>query len=215
MNNALLGPFITTALSGVSVYCMYYFNRWQTSLNQAQVVSRSMEDVLTNTAGLFNQKKAWLAKKTELSAFLTSLSQEMRRLDDLTIRLPLKCLQREQRHVLHHAELLQRYLDSHMADNQGEFFLLLHDVAMGSDYEVDAILTSLKTAKNIVPAAFRPIRKPAPESGATDPGRDTFISLCENARGQDVQEDNRHQDVPPEVSGSFPHPLNANLNKLY
>ncbi|MHA3928359.1 hypothetical protein ACX13C_26125 [Klebsiella oxytoca] len=147
MNNELLVPFITLALSGVGVYCGYHFNKWQTSLDQAQVVSRNMEDVLTGTAGLFSQKKPWREMKSDLSALLTSLSQEMRRLNDLTIRLPLKRLQREQRHVLRHAEWLQQYLDSHMADNEGEFFLLLHDVAMGCDHEVAAILASLHDGK--------------------------------------------------------------------
>ena len=147
MDSSLLVPFISVALSSACVYTRFHFMRYQASLDQAQVVSRVMEDVLTDTAGLFNQIKPWLARKPELLALLTSLREEMRRLDDLTIRLPLKCLQREQRHVLRHAEWLRRYLASHLGDNEGEFFLLLHDVAMGCDHEVTDILVSLHDRK--------------------------------------------------------------------
>lgn len=103
--------------------------------------------MLTGTAGLFSQKEPWREMKSDLSALLTSLSQEMRRLNDLTICLPLKRLQREQRHVLRHAEWLQQYLYSHMADNEGEFFLFLHDVAMNSEAQILDLWTSMNDRK--------------------------------------------------------------------
>ncbi|MCE3671071.1 hypothetical protein LXO06_25845, partial [Escherichia coli] len=76
-----------------------------------------------------------------------TLHQEMRILDDMTSRLPLKWLQREQRHVLYHARWLQRYLDSRRGGSDGDFFLLLHDVAMGTDYQVADILASQHDCK--------------------------------------------------------------------
>ncbi|EGN4398717.1 TPA: hypothetical protein ACIYMA_004784, partial [Escherichia coli] len=78
---------------------------------------------------------------------IAPLHQEMRILDDMTSRLPLKWLQREQRHVLYHARWLQRYLDSRRGGSDGDFFLLLHDVAMGTDYQVADILASQHDCK--------------------------------------------------------------------
>lgn len=86
---------------------------------------------------------------------LQPLSQETRKLDDMTIRLPLKRLQRKQRHVLMHAVWLLRYLDSHLGDNEGEFFLFLHDVAMNSDAQILDLWTSMNDRKNVVEAVYR------------------------------------------------------------
>lgn len=74
-------------------------------------------------------------------------SQEARKLDDMTIRFPLKRLQREQRHVLRHAAWLLRYLDSHLADNEGEFFLFLFDLSAEEDHHVLNILASMHNRK--------------------------------------------------------------------
>ncbi|HDR2357214.1 TPA: hypothetical protein QCH65_004465, partial [Enterobacter roggenkampii] len=115
--------------------------------DQAQKVSRTIEDVLSKMAALFGQKKPARILREEFSAVIAPLHQEMRILDDMTSRLPLKWLQREQRHVLYHARWLQRYLASHLGDNEVEFFLLLHDVAMGCDHEVSDILVSLHNRK--------------------------------------------------------------------
>lgn len=62
------------------------------------------------------------ALKSELRIMQQQLSQEAQKLDKMTIRLPLKRLQREQRHILRHADWLLHYLDSHLADNEGKFF---------------------------------------------------------------------------------------------
>lgn len=147
MSTSLIGSILTALLGVAGFYCKFWFTRYQASRDQAQKVSRTMEEVLTGTAGLFSQKKPWLEMKPELSALLTSLSQEMCRLDDLTIRLPLKCLQSKQRHVLRHAEWLRRYLDSRRGDSEGDFFLFLHDLAVGADKEVGKILASLHDCK--------------------------------------------------------------------
>lgn len=147
MNTALLAPFISTVLSGVGVYTHYHFKKYQASKDLCQKVHRMMVNTLTDTARLFSRSAPAQALKSELRIMLQQLSQEAQKLDNMTIRLPLKRLQREQRHVLRHAEWLLRYLDSHLADNEGEFFLFLHDLAMDSDDKVLDMLTSLHDTK--------------------------------------------------------------------
>lgn len=147
MNTALLAPFISTALSGVGVYTHYHFKKYQASRDQCQKVRRMMVKTLTDTARLFSRSAPAQALKSELRIMLQQLSQEAHKLDNMTIRLPLKRLQREQRHVLRHAEWLLRYLDSHLADNEGEFFLFLHDVAMNSDAQILDLWTSMNDRK--------------------------------------------------------------------
>lgn len=147
MNTESLGPFISTALSGVGVYTLYHFKRYCISKDQCQKVRRMMENTLTETARLFSRSAPALALKSDLRSMLQQLAQEARKLDDMTIRLPLKRLQQEQRHVLMHTVWLLRYLNLHLADNEGEFFLFLHDVAMGCDNDVVSILLSLHKRK--------------------------------------------------------------------
>lgn len=147
MNTALLAPFISTVLSGVGVYTHYHFKKYQASKDLCQKVHRMMVNTLTDTARLFSRSAPAQALKSELRIMLQQLSQEAQKLDNMTIHLPLKRLQREQRHVLRHAEWLLRYLDSHLADNEGEFFLFLHDLAMDSDDKVLDMLTSLHDTK--------------------------------------------------------------------
>lgn len=147
MNTALLAPFISTVLSGVGVYTHYHFKKYQASKDLCQKVHRMMVNTLTDTARLFSRSAPAQALKSELRIMLQQLSQEAQKLDNMTIRLPLKRLHREQRHVLRHAEWLLRYLDSHLADNEGEFFLFLHDLAMDSDDKVLDMLTSLHDTK--------------------------------------------------------------------
>ena len=155
MDSSLIAPFIMTALSGAGAYTHFHFKRYQASLDQARKVRRVIADVLTETGSLFRRNMPAPELKPDLSAMLQRLNQEAGKLDDMTICLPLKRLQREQRHVLRHAVWLLRYLDSHLADNEGNFFLLLHDVAMGCDYEVENIHTSLNTVKNHPGVAFQ------------------------------------------------------------
>lgn len=147
MDTSLIGSILTALLAAAGVYCKFWFTRYQASRDQAQKVSRTIEDVLSKMAALFGQKKPARILREEFSAVIAPLHQEMRILDDMTSRLPLKWLQREQRHVLYHARWLQRYLASHLGDNEVEFFLLLHDVAMGCDHEVSDILVSLHNRK--------------------------------------------------------------------
>ncbi|EGS7792817.1 hypothetical protein I4T75_004462, partial [Salmonella enterica subsp. enterica serovar Enteritidis] len=84
---------------------------------------------------------------SELRIMQQKLSQETQKLDKMTTRLPLKRLQREQRHILRHAKWLLGYLDSHLANNEGKFFLFLHDLATDSDDKVLDFLTSLHDTK--------------------------------------------------------------------
>ncbi|EAN0346875.1 hypothetical protein ACFDWR_005032 [Salmonella enterica] len=147
MNTALLAPFISTALSGVGVYTYYHFKKYQASKDQCQKVHRMMEDTLLGTSRLFSVSVPTQALKSELRNKLQQLSQETRKLDDMTIRFPLKRLQREQRHVLRHAAWLLRYLDSHLADNEGEFFLFLFDLSAEEDHHVLNILASMHNRK--------------------------------------------------------------------
>ncbi|ECJ2556350.1 hypothetical protein FNJ20_21610 [Salmonella enterica subsp. salamae] len=147
MNTALLVPFISIALSGVGVYTHYHFKKYQASKDQCLKVHRMMEDTLFDTKRLFSVSAPTQALKSGLRNMLQPLSQETRKLDDMTIRLPLKRLQREQRHVLRHAAWLLRYLDSHLADNEGKFFLFLHDVAMNSDAQILDLWTSMNDRK--------------------------------------------------------------------
>lgn len=133
MNTALPVPFISTALSGVGVYTRCHFKKYQASREQCQKVHRMMEDTLLGTKRLFSVSAPTQTLKSELRIILQQLSQEARKLDDMTIRLPLKRLQREQRHVLRHAAWLLHYLRSHLAENEATFFLFLHDLAMDSD----------------------------------------------------------------------------------
>lgn len=147
MNTALLVPFITTALSGVGVYTHYHFKKYQASKDQCLKVRSMMENTLTDTARLFSMSAPPQTLKSDLKVMLQQLSQEIRKLDGMTIRLPLMRLQREQRHVLRHADWLLRYLNSHLADNDGEFFLFLHDLAMDSDDKVLDMLTSFNDRK--------------------------------------------------------------------
>lgn len=143
MNTELLVPFISTALSGVFIYIHYHFKKYQASMDQSQKVHRMMVDTLLGTKRLFSVSAPIQELKSGLRNMLQPLSQETRKLDDMTIRLPLKRLQREQRHVLRHADWLLCYLYSHLADNEEEFFLFLHDLAIGCDYESADILESL------------------------------------------------------------------------
>ncbi|EJI8779382.1 hypothetical protein NEU62_004907 [Escherichia coli] len=85
MSKELLGPLITSALSVMELYIHDQYKRYNASLKQAQKVSRTMEEVLTGTVRLFNQKKPCLEMKPDLKDFLASLKLEMDRLDDLTI----------------------------------------------------------------------------------------------------------------------------------
>ncbi len=147
MNTALLAPFISIALSGVGVYTRYYFKKYQASRDQCQKVHKMMVNTLTNTARLFSRSAPAQALKSELRIMQQQLSQEAQKLDKMTIRLPLKRLQREQRHILRHAKWLLGYLDSHLADNEGKFFLFLHDLAMDSDYQILDFLTSFYDRK--------------------------------------------------------------------
>ncbi|WP_235423247.1 hypothetical protein [Enterobacter hormaechei] len=147
MDTSLIGSILTAMLAAAGFYCKFWFTRYQASRDQAQKVSRTIEDVLSKMAALLGQKKPARILREEFSAVIAPLHQEMRILDDMTSRLPLKWLQREQRHVLYHARWLQRYLASHLGDNEVEFFLLLHDVAMGCDHEVSDILVSLHNRK--------------------------------------------------------------------
>ncbi|WP_228486121.1 hypothetical protein [Enterobacter cloacae] len=142
VDTSLIGPILTALLAAAGFYCKFWFTRYQ-----AQKVSRTIEDVLSNMAALFGQKKPARILREEFSAVIAPLHQEMRSLDDMTSRLPLKWLQREQRHVLYHARWLQQYLDSRRGSSDGDFFLLLHDVAMGTDYQVADILASQHDCK--------------------------------------------------------------------
>lgn len=117
----LIGPILTALLAAAGFYCKFWFTRYQASRDQAQKVSRAIEDVLSKMAALFGQKKPARILREEFSAVIAPLHQEMRILDDMTSRLPLKWLQREQRHVLYHARWLQRYLDSRRAAVTGTF----------------------------------------------------------------------------------------------
>ncbi|EMC9622682.1 hypothetical protein VOH09_004541 [Salmonella enterica] len=147
MNTALLVPFISTALSGVGVYTRYYFKKYQASRDLCQKVHRRMVNTLTDTARLFSRSAPAQALKSELRIMQQKLSQETQKLDKMTTRLPLKRLQREQRHILRHAKWLLGYLDSHLANNEGKFFLFLHDLATDSDDKVLDFLTSLHDTK--------------------------------------------------------------------
>lgn len=143
----LLEPIVKTLLNGVRTYTNHEFKKYHASIDQCQRVHRMMEDTLLGTKRLFNVSKPTQALKSDLRIMLQQLSQETRKLDDMTIRLPLMRLQREQRHVFRHAVWLLGYLNSHLTDNDGEFFLFLHDVAMGSDDKVLDMLTSFNDRK--------------------------------------------------------------------
>lgn len=133
MGTSLIGPILTALLAAAGFYCKFWFTRYQASRDQAQKVSRTIEDVLSNMTALFGQKKPARILREEFSAVIAPLHQEMRSLDDMTSRLPLKWL--------------QQYLDSSRGDSEGDFFQLLHDVAMGADYQVTDILASLHGCK--------------------------------------------------------------------
>ncbi len=122
VDTSLIGPILTALLAAAGFYCKFWFTRYQASRDQAQKVSRAIEDVLSKMAALFGQKKPARILREEFSAVIAPLHQEMRILDDMTSRLPLKWLQREQRHVLYHARWLQRYLDSRRGGSDGDVF---------------------------------------------------------------------------------------------
>ncbi len=95
-----------------------------------------MMDALAEALRLFNRNVPAPELKPVLRATVQRLNKEASQLDSMTICLPLESLQREQRHVLRHAVWLLRYLDSHLTDNDGEFFCSCMtwrwDVFMGS-----------------------------------------------------------------------------------
>lgn len=128
VDTSLIGPILTALLAAAGFYCKFWFTRYQASRDQAQKVSRAIEDVLSKMAALFGQKKPARILREEFSAVIAPLHQEMRILDDMTSRLPLKWLQREQRHVLYHARWLQRYLDSRRGGKQryDDFLSVVH-----------------------------------------------------------------------------------------
>ncbi|EDY9875829.1 hypothetical protein GPN83_003644 [Salmonella enterica] len=142
-----LGQFTKAGLNVAGTYVEYHFKQYHASKDQSQKVHRMMEDTLLGTSRLFSVSAPIQELKSGLRNILQPLSQETRKLDDMTIRLPLKRLQREQRHVLMHAVWLLRYLDSHLADNEGEFFWFLHDVAMNSDAQILDLWTSMNDRK--------------------------------------------------------------------
>ncbi|EAM7562260.1 hypothetical protein CGE75_21220 [Salmonella enterica] len=143
----LLGQFTKVGLNVAGTYVEYHFKQYHASKDQSQKVHRMMEDTLLGTSRLFSVSAPIQELKSGLRNMLQPLSQETRKLDDMTIRLPLKRLQRKQRHILRHADWLLHYLDSHLADNEGKFFLFLHDLAMDSDDKVLDFLTSLHDTK--------------------------------------------------------------------
>lgn len=74
MSKELLVPFITSALSVMGLYIHDQYKRYNASLKQARNVSRTMEEVLTGTVRLFNQKKPCLHMKPELSGGAVGIS---------------------------------------------------------------------------------------------------------------------------------------------
>lgn len=89
VDTSLIGPILTALLAAAGFYCKFWFTRYQASRDQAQKVSRAIEDVLSKMAALFGQKKPARILREEFSAVIAPLHQEMRILDDMTSRLPL------------------------------------------------------------------------------------------------------------------------------
>ncbi|EEV6030545.1 TPA: hypothetical protein HIQ38_004589 [Escherichia coli] len=57
VDTSLIGPILTALLAAAGFYCKFWFTRYQASRDQAQKVSRAIEDVLSKMAALFGQKK--------------------------------------------------------------------------------------------------------------------------------------------------------------
>lgn len=91
----LIGQFISAALSGVCVYTHYHFKKYYASKGQCQKVHRMIENAQVDTKILFSQSATTLALKSDLKVILQQLNEEARKLNDMTIRIPLKRLQRE------------------------------------------------------------------------------------------------------------------------
>lgn len=58
VDTSLIGPILTALLAAAGFYCKFWFTRYQASRDQAQKVSRAIEDVLSKMAALFGQKPA-------------------------------------------------------------------------------------------------------------------------------------------------------------
>ncbi|EBL5697478.1 hypothetical protein YR31_25940, partial [Salmonella enterica subsp. enterica serovar Typhimurium] len=90
----LLGQFTKVGLNVAGTYVEYHFKQYHASKDQSQKVHRMMEDTLLGTSRLFSVSAPIQELKSGLRNMLQPLSQETRKLDDMTIRLPLKRLQR-------------------------------------------------------------------------------------------------------------------------
>ncbi|WP_251134993.1 hypothetical protein [Escherichia coli] len=53
VDTSLIGPILTALLAAAGFYCKFWFTRYQASRDQAQKVSRAIEDVLSKMAALF------------------------------------------------------------------------------------------------------------------------------------------------------------------
>lgn len=91
----LLGQFTKVGLNVAGTYVEYHFKQYHASKDQSQKVHRMMEDTLLGTSRLFSVSAPIQELKSGLRNMLQPLSQETRKLDDMTIRLPLKRLQRK------------------------------------------------------------------------------------------------------------------------
>lgn len=78
VDTSLIGPILTALLAAAGFYCKFWFTRYQASRDQAQKVSRAIEDVLSKMAALFGQKKPARILREEFSAVIAPLHQEMR-----------------------------------------------------------------------------------------------------------------------------------------
>ncbi|XIV34220.1 hypothetical protein AB2H05_25585 (plasmid) [Escherichia coli] len=47
VDTSLIGPILTALLAAAGFYCKFWFTRYQASRDQAQKVSRAIEDVLS------------------------------------------------------------------------------------------------------------------------------------------------------------------------
>lgn len=70
VDTSLIGPILTALLAAAGFYCKFWFTRYQASRDQAQKVSRAIEDVLSKMAALFGQKKPARILREEFSAVI-------------------------------------------------------------------------------------------------------------------------------------------------
>lgn len=140
---ALLSELIGFIFKASSPVVKHWSSSWAKSQQQASTVRLSIGSTLTGIQQLGDAGMTTQEMRQKYKRLATAFFADTHRLDVMTDELPA-WLQRKQIHVLSHARWLANYLESHITDNEGEFFLFWFDMSAGQDDELQKLMLSLR-----------------------------------------------------------------------